>query len=464
MRLFGVGEFGARFPNAMCGILTLMLLYEIGRRLRSATFGRWWALVHAGSLLPFFYFKTAIIDPWFNLFMFAAVVAMAVAADRHHRSGATAAASVAGGCVGLAMLTKGPVGLLLPGLTALVVWTWRRFRPRIRLADLAVALLTMLLVSSAWYLPETVRHGAWFLREFLQYQVDLLAEPIAGHRGPIYFHLVVLLIGCWPASVLALRALRPPANDPLQFSRWMISLLAVVLVVFSVVTTKIVHYSSLAYFPLSYLAATRLMALRTGQTRLDRASLAGLLTIAVLLAVALTALPWAGRHAELLIPHVKDRFAAANLGAKVPWQPYEVLLGPLWLLAVIAAGWALRKGRIVAGAWTLLGSTALMLLAATATLVPKLHEHIQGAPVRFYRSLQDRDVYVEVLGFKSYAHLFYARTRPPSTPDVDTLLHGTLDRPAYFVSRIDKAAPYRAMETLREIGEENGYVFFERLP
>ena len=70
MKLFGINEFAARFPNAICGIITLIVLYEMGRKLFNARLGMIWALVYAGSILPFFYFKSGIIDPWFNLFIF----------------------------------------------------------------------------------------------------------------------------------------------------------------------------------------------------------------------------------------------------------------------------------------------------------------------------------------------------------------------------------------------------------
>ena len=70
MKAFGINEFAARFPNAVCGVITLLVLFHIGRKLRNNYFGLTWALVYTCSILPFFYFKSGIIDPWFNLFVF----------------------------------------------------------------------------------------------------------------------------------------------------------------------------------------------------------------------------------------------------------------------------------------------------------------------------------------------------------------------------------------------------------
>ena len=70
MSVFGVGEFAARFPNVICGAITLLVLYRIGSREQGNTFGLLWVLAYIGSILPNLYFRSGIIDPWFNLFIF----------------------------------------------------------------------------------------------------------------------------------------------------------------------------------------------------------------------------------------------------------------------------------------------------------------------------------------------------------------------------------------------------------
>jgi 4-amino-4-deoxy-L-arabinose transferase-like glycosyltransferase len=66
-------EFGARFPNAIIGIITLLVFYRIGRKLYNEKFGVLWALGYLGSFTPHLYFKSGIIDPTFNLFIFLGV-------------------------------------------------------------------------------------------------------------------------------------------------------------------------------------------------------------------------------------------------------------------------------------------------------------------------------------------------------------------------------------------------------
>jgi hypothetical protein len=91
----------------------------------------------------------------------------------------------------------------------------------------------------------------------------------------------------------------------------------------------------------------------------------------------------------------------------------------------------------------------------------------------FYESLQGCDCYIAPLGFKSYAHLFYGRITPGHSaraarvgPDhfEEWLLSGAIDRPAYFVTKIDKADRWRSRPGLQVIAERNGFVFFRRAP
>ena len=58
MKLFGVNEFAARFPNAICGIMTLLIIFNLGRKLYHEKFGVIWALAYCCSVLPFLYFKS----------------------------------------------------------------------------------------------------------------------------------------------------------------------------------------------------------------------------------------------------------------------------------------------------------------------------------------------------------------------------------------------------------------------
>ena len=91
----------------------------------------------------------------------------------------------------------------------------------------------------------------------------------------------------------------------------------------------------------------------------------------------------------------------------------------------------------------------------------------QRAALDFYESKQTEDCYIQTYGFKSYAHLFYSRLRQPTNPNYfknDWLLRGgDVDKPTYFVGKIDDLEEMNQIPTLQFLYEKNGFVFFKRL-
>ena len=119
MKIFGVNEFAARFPNAICGITTLLLLFTIGKKIHSRRFGWIWVLTYLGSILPHLYFRSGIIDPWFNLLIFSSLYFLILTFSKEENSGQVKSIFnkngplIFGGILlGLAVLTKGPVAIL----------------------------------------------------------------------------------------------------------------------------------------------------------------------------------------------------------------------------------------------------------------------------------------------------------------------------------------------------------------
>jgi 4-amino-4-deoxy-L-arabinose transferase-like glycosyltransferase len=479
MHLLGVGEYAARLPNALCGIATLVLLYKIGQRLSGPRFGLLWALAYLGSFLPHFYCRSGIIDPVFNLFIFLGLYHLILAYWK--RSGyqpepprrMSYYLGLAGLWAGLAVLTKGPVAILLIGLTALVYWVSQRFRWYLRPEQFGAALLTCLAVAGLWFGVETLVHGPAFVREFTLYQLRLLSQEDAGHGGFPGYHVVVLLVGCFPGSVLALRGfgrLAQPYRPLANFRRWMLMLFFVVLGVFMLVQTKILHYSSLAYFPLTFLAAYVAEELISGRLQWRRWQSVMLSVLGGLWAVVLIALPVVGQRPQLIKPLIADPFARMNLQADVPWSGWELLIGLLLVEVLVLTLWMLRDGRRLRAMLVLLLGSALTISLISYVIVPKIEGYSQRAAVEFYEGLQGHRAYAKPLNYKSFVHLFYSRFQPP--PDSAyyqaeklrpwLLNTHTLSQPAYFTAKAHKLEDYRHHPNLKYLGQKHGFAFFRR--
>ncbi len=464
MNMFGVGEFAARLPNAICGIVTLLLVFSIGKRTFDERFGFLWALAFAGSFLPHFYFKSGIIDPWFNLFIFCGIYYFILFSNNENASENNSTNNkrllLSALFIGLGIMTKGPVALLVFILCLLAYAAIKRFRsPAIRWRQALLFFLAVGLCGGMWFIVEALRGRFDVIMEFINYQLRLLRTEDSGHGGPFFYHFVILLIGCFPASILALRAFgKNDADTPFQkhFKVWMIILLVIVLLLFSLVKTKIVHYSSLCYFPLSWLAAYSIYRIINRELGW-RPWMTGLLVfIGLSIAAAITALPLVNFWKEQLISSglVHDDFALSNLQAEVHWAGYEWIIGAMFA-ACLLIGTYFIMGRRYRRAllWIFTGSLVTVNIAS-AVLVPKVEQYSQGAAIEFYEKHSGKDIPVETLGFKSYAHLFYTDKRPHVPVEGEH---------THYVTKVDPAEEdiLREKKGLTEIYRKNGFIFWD---
>lgn len=445
MKIFGINEFAARFPNAVIGMIAMVALFNIGTTLKDKKFGLIWVLSYAGSILPFFYFKSGIIDPLFNLFMFLAVYFLYKTISSGNRY-----YIFAGIATGLAVMVKGPVGYLLPSLTYGIIWLLKRKDKVLSIKGFFIYTLFTILTASVWFGIELIMNGTWFINEFIRYQIRLLTTGDAGHSQPIYYHFLVVFFGCFPASIFIFKSMRikwEEDQDSKMLRFFMLVLFGVVMVVFSLVKTKIVHYSSLAYYPLSFLAAYTVYSIVTGKTELKKRNYIVYGIAALVPFILLILVPVLGIWKETFMPYINDKFARANLEAPVIWGGYEFVPGLIYAALIIFALFLIIKGRVLRGYFVSAASTAVILFIFLPIVVPKVEGYTQRTPISFYESKIGKDEYVKVVGFRSYADLFY--TRKPkhlSASGVgvehkyweDYLLNEKLDKPAYFVTKFDE--------------------------
>jgi 4-amino-4-deoxy-L-arabinose transferase-like glycosyltransferase len=461
MKTFGVGEFAARFPNAICGVLTLQVVYTVGKKWFNEQIGWLWAFAFLISLLPHFYFKTGIIDPWFNLFIFLTLVHL----HAYLSNGKNNAAALAGLWLGLAILTKGPVAALLVGVTGilfLVICIWKAKRnkwPSIRLNGSALFwfFFIALLPSLLWYGAAIYRNGVEYMNEFIAYQIRLLQTEDAGHGGFPGYHVVVLLFGCFPASFFALKRLFF-RNNPDRMQYLMGILFWVVLVLFSLVQSKIVHYSSLAYFPITYFAALGWYDIVHRQQPIPRSLVYTITAFMVVLGFIVCCLPWLGNHKEVwqfLLE--KDAFAKANLQAQVQWNYKQAIPGVFLLLggAIFLCQYR-RKAK-----FALLGlgiGVLLFIQSAILLITPNIEAISQRAAIDFFQNKAGENAYLVSYGYKSYAPYFYGRLQPGSTPP-STWLDKEISKPVYLVAKITSASDPFLQQQIR-LYEKNGFVFY----
>ncbi|HCQ14928.1 MAG TPA: glycosyl transferase [Cryomorphaceae bacterium] len=476
MKAVGVGEYAARLPNAILGIILLPFLYISGKFLVDRKFGWFWALSWMGSMLPFLYFKSGIIDPWFNFFTFNGIFFLIhyIWKKKNYRElyfskSARAYLWIAGISAGLAILAKGPVAFLVIFLCLLVYWFIERFHWYIPFTIVVYFSLIALGVPFIWFGVDMIFNGPEFVLEFTLRQWELLTTNDAGHGGFPGYHFVVLLLGCFPASIFAIRGLGSFSGIPhhiKDFQRWMIIMLVVVLVLFSIVGTKIIHYSSLAYYPLTFLSALALYHIYEQRGNYRTWMGAGVLLIGGIIAFLSWALPYAGQHPEIIMPLLeKDPFARENMEAKVNWDHSTYIPLVIILITLIAFFSTVSRQKFLGFSVLFFGMT-LWVFSALIFFIGRVERISQRAAVEFFQGQQGKEVYVTTFNYKSYVPWFYARVQPyenPRAAEQQWLLNGETDRPVYISCKVTAREKLEAqIQDAEFLYAKNGFLFYRR--
>ncbi|MFS8897038.1 ArnT family glycosyltransferase [Synechococcus sp. R3-13] len=435
MAVLGMNEWAARLPNAWVGGITVALLVGWGSHLRGVGFGCLWGILLLTGYLPLFFYKTGLIDPLLNLGMGVGLGSL-LAADQARRVGCSGRVWKAVGALalGLAVLAKGPVGLVLPLLIWVGYKVWHR-DPQTGWGDTLAFLGLAAAVPLTWLALEGVQRGPQWVEEFGRYQWRILTTS-DGHPGPVYFHLLAFALGCFPWGALALAGILqtiPRSMGSVDLTRRAESLLlvafGVVLALFSLlVQTKLVHYTSLLYPIGAYFAALRLQRLvaeKRGPSFWESAwiLLSGLFWLALWLL-----LPWLGSQdpAGLLqawvFAGIPDDFSSSlvlgYLQAEVEWPVLTYVPAAILLLGILL--WS--RGRRRAWGWTvLLLATGLSAQLAWCWVFPRLLQHTQGGAVHFFRQFATSENNAQpalsgtagLYGFRSFVPYFYGPLQVP---------------------------------------------------
>jgi 4-amino-4-deoxy-L-arabinose transferase-like glycosyltransferase len=341
--LFGVNEFAARFWSATSAIGTALLTYGIGRRMFSSAVGLWAAVILMTTLMFDVAARAATPDA-ILMFWSTAAIAVYVGGTRislrpRHDGTAVAVpgrlfptwpvAALMYGCMGMAALAKGPVGVVLPtavigmylliqrlpsrlvaaprhdaiSLLVRVRSLLRPFAPRHFLGTCwsmrpVTALIVLSVVALPWYGVVAWRtEGQWVRGFVMDHNVGRAAQSLEGHSGSVLYYPLALLVGFFPWSVFAIptaleivHRLRSQATDRAAHVL-ALSWLGVYVGLFSIAQTKLPSYITPSYPAVALLVAHFIAAWSAGASRVAsvwcRAAFACLGIVGVIVLVAI---------------------------------------------------------------------------------------------------------------------------------------------------------------------------------
>ncbi len=480
-KLLGVSEVTARLTSAVNGLLFLAALFWIARYLVDTDLAALWTLLYASSLLPLVFSRAAVVEHTFNALMALGALTL-VAYDKAYgetyaggrggaghgfggKAGGRAGRAhwawlIAAACaLGLAVLAKGPSGGAVP-LVAFAGYKLLRRGAPLHLGHWVVCGVLSLAVALSWYAANYFVYGGAFIREFVRFMGLLFSRPLEGHAGPFYYHWAVGLAGLFPWTPLlllyAVPAIRRSVlSDPA--GRALAGLGAVwagfILVVFSLVTTKLPHYSSGMYVPLTLLAAlATLHAVRIGGS-LPR-WVCGLIAAYGLGAAVLFG--W--------LPYGMAGLAeAGGVGLAPPLEvpPYAFLPGFVLGCGLCVGAIVLGLGRTLLGVCLVAGTLGAFIIGVWRVHLPLAAAYNQGPVISLMREAYGAGGELALYENVSYAALFYGQR------EIDMIgtykfsgdparLDEPGERPLYVIaSKVDRqrlVAEHPRLKPVREMG------------
>jgi len=333
MYAFGVNEFAARFPSALLATGVAFLLYGVGRRVHSPLYGFFAACSFIVNPMAFGFARGATTDMPLSTTLAAGLCFLFLASEEDAPRRRSRLFTAAGFCLGLAVLAKGLIGLLLPLLIMGSYLFLRRSMKRQWGFGLARGGLVCLLVCAIWYGPMMAQHGWRFVQEFfIEHHFLRYATGRFQHPGPLYYYIPVLLVGTFPwtpfllAAVVRLLMVRrrsDPREDRSSPEHPLDRLLVFAalwtawpFLFFSFSQSKLPGYLLPVLPAAAFLGASEwLRVWGAAQDRLARFALRALPLF--FLAIAVSALLYAGRELERFVPWTSPLFWGALGGTAI---------------------------------------------------------------------------------------------------------------------------------------------------
>ena len=197
-KLFGVNPFASRFFSAICGMLTLFLVYHISKKyLNKET-----ALISVCLLLSSFHFlfefRMAVPDPYLIFFTTSTILSYFLYTQNNRWiylliCAVTAAAG---------FLSKGPIALILP-LIALFIWSlWDRKMHFLFSIKTTFCILFSFVLIVPWFLKiHQETNGLYTHDFFITNNVNRFNDTMEGHSGNAFSIILFVVVGMLPATL-----------------------------------------------------------------------------------------------------------------------------------------------------------------------------------------------------------------------------------------------------------------------
>ncbi len=347
-RIFGESDFAARFPSAVAAALVALAILAWGSRIGGEGVGWWAAIIFTLSLQTFVHAKAAVADMWLVLFMTTAHWSAYELV--RNRLWPTDQASILKHqtlfwwfvfyfSLAFGFLAKGPIAwtplLTLAAMKLLVgeVDLAKRFK-------FVRGILLMLAFVALWGVPALIQTDGGFLRIGIgRHVVGRSFGAMEGHGAnslgvyllllPFYFVTIFASFFPWSIKLPSLTRKLWRSRDKIDI--YLITGVGVIFVIFSLIKTKLPHYTLPAFPLLSLLLARHLV------DRPQFLKRCAIVAASIYLVVALSVAPTARRFfpAAQLLRQSRDQLRPEMEFGSVDFQEPSLV----WYFRSRVKGW-----------------------------------------------------------------------------------------------------------------------------
>lgn len=253
-KLFGVSEWAARLPSALAAFGCIVMVYFFVRRWWGEWEARWSVLALVTSTGFFVFSRLVIFDMTLSAFIMLALCAFYHAARESESTAGWGTCAVLYGALGAATLTKGLVGLVVPGMIIFFYLVLTKSWTSLGKVRLFPGVVLFLLIVMPWYILAETHNPGYLRYYFLEEHFGRFSTTKFDRFSPWYFYLYVVPLGLLPWTFLL------PATVKYYWRRrlddqtlWLILWALLPILFFSLSKSKLPHYVLPSFPPLAIL-------------------------------------------------------------------------------------------------------------------------------------------------------------------------------------------------------------------
>jgi 4-amino-4-deoxy-L-arabinose transferase-like glycosyltransferase len=284
MFLLGESDFSVRFPSVLFAAATVVLTALWGGRLYGPSVGLWSGIIFGTSLQLFIHGRAAVADmPMLFFFLSSTWIAW----ERMKHPGSRWLWFAFYFSLSFGFLAKGPIALL-PATFPTILLLSQRKRFTLHGGSICLGILVFVLIVGSWGIPALIQtRGEFFAVGIGKHVVMRSVSPMQSHGTNSWigyvlslpFYLVSIFFSFFPWSIFLPEAILRLRRRMDLSERYLLGGAAVVFIVFTLIQTKLPHYT-LPAFPLLAILTARSLNLEKSPRRLAIATAASYLVVA----------------------------------------------------------------------------------------------------------------------------------------------------------------------------------------